>query len=172
MGTEGVGVTQFAQELCAEPQPLVEVPGVNNRDLEVFVKDVPFNFTFKQALESLGDPGVLAKVARLHYLIAQVPVYANLAHSMQELSKAVHKFQKGFNGHASRLVVHLEATKRHMEAARIHSCAWLALIELCRNHELQGRFYWPEMPRVLEDPSHHYTRMHNEAANGTTSVHT
>ena len=92
MGTAGVGTIQFTQELCAEPQPLVEVPEVDNRDLKVFVKDIPFNFAFKQALESLGDPSMLAEVARLQHLITQVLGYANLARSVQELSKAVHKF--------------------------------------------------------------------------------
>jgi hypothetical protein len=117
MGTEGAGETQFAQEQFAELQPLLEVPGVDNRDLEIFIKDIPFNFTFEQALESLGDPGVLAKVARLRNLIAQVLIYAKLARSVQELSKTVHKFQKGFNDRAGQLVIHLEATKRWIEAA-------------------------------------------------------
>jgi hypothetical protein len=116
MGTEGAGETQFAQEQFAEPQPLLEVPGVDDRDLEIFVKDVPFNFAFEQALESLGDPGVLAEVARLQNLVAQVPIYAELACSVQELSETVHKFQKGFNDRAGQLVIHLEATKRRMEA--------------------------------------------------------
>jgi hypothetical protein len=116
MGTEGARATQFTQEWFAEPQPLLEVSEVDDRDLEIFVKDVPFNFAFKQALESLGDPGVLAKVARLQNLIAQVLIYAELACLVQELSETVHKFQKGFNDRAGQLVIHLEATKRCMEA--------------------------------------------------------
>jgi hypothetical protein len=117
MGTEGAGETQFTQEWFAEPQLLLEVPGVDNRDLEIFVKDVPFNFAFEQALESLGDLGVLAEVARLRNLVVQVLIYAELVCSVQELSETVHKFQKGFNDRAGQLVIHLEATKRCMEAA-------------------------------------------------------
>jgi hypothetical protein len=171
MGTEGVGTVQFAQELYAELQPPVEVLGVDDRDLEIFVKDVLFNFASKQALESLGDPSVLAEVARLRHLIAQVPVYADLARSMQGLSEVVHKFQKEFNDHASRLVIHLEATKRRMEGARIHSCAQLVLVELGHNCKLRGRFYWPDIPGVLEDPSRHYVRTHDEDAEGMVKAH-
>jgi hypothetical protein len=57
----------------------LNILGVNDRDLELFVKDVPFNFAVDQAVESLGDLGVLAKVAQLHTLIACVPIYSELA---------------------------------------------------------------------------------------------
>jgi hypothetical protein len=68
----------------------------------------------------------------------------------------VHKFQKRFNDHTSKLVIHLEVIKRHMEAIRIHSHALLGLVELSHNCKLWGHFYWPDIPEVLEDPSHHY----------------
>jgi hypothetical protein len=170
MGTEGAGETQFAQERFAELQPLLEVPGVDDRDLEIFVKDVPFNFAFEQVLESLRDPGVLAEVARLRNLVVQVPIYAELACSVQELSETVHKFQKGFNDRAGQLVIHLETTKRRMEAARIRSRAQLVLVELYCTRELRGRFYWPDMPGVPEDLGRHYNRMWREDE-GSADVH-
>jgi hypothetical protein len=51
--------------MYAYPQPPVEAPSINDSDLEIFTRDMPFNFTIKQALERLDDPGVLAKVTQL-----------------------------------------------------------------------------------------------------------
>jgi hypothetical protein len=79
MGTEGVGGQQFTRELYAGPRAPMEVPNVNNKDLEIFVRDLPFNFAVEQALESLDDLGALAEVARLQTLVVRVPVYANIA---------------------------------------------------------------------------------------------
>ncbi len=41
----------------------MEVPGVNDNDLDIFTHDVLFNFAVEQAMDQLNDPGVLAKVA-------------------------------------------------------------------------------------------------------------
>ncbi len=65
LGSKGVGHPQFARELYAAPQQLEEPAADEERSLDVFVWDVPFNFALEQALESLEDPGVLTKVARL-----------------------------------------------------------------------------------------------------------
>jgi hypothetical protein len=156
MGTKGAGEPQFAWEVCSVPHLPLEVPGVDDRDLDLFVKDVPFNFAIEQALESLGDPGALAEVARLRTLIVHVPVYAELACLVQELSEAIHKFQKGFNEKTSQVVLQLEATKKHMEDTQIKSRTYLALQELIQTHHLQGKFYWPEIPGIPENPDCHY----------------
>jgi hypothetical protein len=66
----------------------------------MFTQDLPFNFALKQGLEALGDPRALAEVARLHALMVQVPIYLSLAQAIQELSKAVNKFQNYFNDKA------------------------------------------------------------------------
>jgi hypothetical protein len=117
MGTKGAGELQFTQEICSVPRPPLKVPGVNDRDLNLFIKDIPFNFAVEQALESLGDPGVLAEVVCLCTLIACVPVYTKLMHSVQELSEAVYKFQKGFNKKLSQVILQLKVIKKRMEAA-------------------------------------------------------
>jgi hypothetical protein len=93
----------------------------------LFIKDIPFNFAMEQALESLGDLGALAKVMHLHMLIVHVPVYAVLICSVQELSEAVHKFQKGFNEKMSQVILQLDTTKKHMEDMQIKSCIHSAL---------------------------------------------
>jgi len=51
MGTKGSGQQQFAREVYACPQLPVEALGVSDDNLEIFTKDVPFNFAAKQALE-------------------------------------------------------------------------------------------------------------------------
>jgi hypothetical protein len=169
IGTEGVDEPQFAWEICSVPRLPLEVPGVNDQDLNLFVKDIPFNFAVEQALESLGDPGALAEVTCLHTLIACVPAYAELTHSVQELSKAVHKFQKGFNKKTSQVVLQLEATKKRMEATCIKSRTHLALQELIRTHHLRGKFYWPEIPGVPENPDRHYFQVERAQQKGSGS---
>jgi hypothetical protein len=44
------------------PQQLEEPTTNEGQALDLLIWDVPFNFTLEQALESLEDPGVLAKV--------------------------------------------------------------------------------------------------------------
>jgi len=97
MGMEGVGQQQFTRELFAGSQRAIDVPRVSDKDLEIFTQDLPFNVTLEQALDSLDDPGALAKVAQLHTLVVRVPVYAELVQNVQELSEAIHKFQKSFS---------------------------------------------------------------------------
>jgi len=97
LGTEGAGQQQFARELFAGSRRAINVPGVSDKDLKIFTQDLPFNFTLEQALDSLDDPGALAKVAQLHTLVVRVPVYAELVQNVQELSEAIHKFQKSFS---------------------------------------------------------------------------
>jgi len=75
-------------------------------------------------------------VVRLCTLIVHVPIYAKLAQSVQELLEAVHKFQKGFNEKTSQVIIHLKATKKWMEAARVKSCTHVALLELIRTWHL------------------------------------
>ena len=53
------------QEVYACPCPLVEVPGVDDNNLNIFTHDILFNFAVKQAMDQLDDPGALAKVAQL-----------------------------------------------------------------------------------------------------------
>jgi hypothetical protein len=84
----------------------------------------------EQALESLEDLGALAEVVCLHTLIAHIPVYTELVHSVQELLETVHKFQKGFNKKMSQVILQLEVTKKRMEAIQIKLCTHLALQEL------------------------------------------
>jgi hypothetical protein len=64
--------------------------GVKDHDLDPFIHDCPFNFAFEQALQHVGDLGMLAEVARLCTLLAHIPIYSELAQSIQELSTAVH----------------------------------------------------------------------------------
>jgi len=45
-----------------------------------------------------------------------------------------------------------------MEAARIPSCVQAALLDLARSQKLQGRFYWPYIPGMPENPGQHYVR--------------
>ena len=45
------------------PQPPVKALGVSDDNLNIFTKDVPFNFAVKQVLKRLNDPRALAKVA-------------------------------------------------------------------------------------------------------------
>jgi len=97
MGTEGAESYQFARELYAYPRPPVDAPNADERDLDIFTQDVPFNFAAEQALDQLDDPGVLAEVGRLRSLCAHIPVYLELAQDVQELASAMHKFHKSFN---------------------------------------------------------------------------
>ncbi len=65
--------------MYAQVHTLLEVLGVDNKELNLFIRDVPFNFALEQALASLEDLGVLAKVARLQAIIARILVYAKIA---------------------------------------------------------------------------------------------
>jgi len=53
------------QEVYACLCPLVEVPGVDDNNLNIFTHDILFNFAVKQAMDQLDDPGALAEVAQL-----------------------------------------------------------------------------------------------------------
>ena len=156
LGTEGAGQQQFARELFAGSRRAINVPGVSDKDLKIFTQDLPFNFTLEQALDSLDDPGALAKVAQLHTLVVRVPVYAELVQNVQELLEAVHKFQKSFSDHTGQTVIQLEATKHQMETAHIWSQTHVTLMDLAHARELQGQFYWPDLPGMLENLRHHY----------------
>ena len=89
---EGVGGLQFAQKIYTELQDAIDFARIDNTNLEIFVKDMPFNYTVEQALDHLNDPGVLAEVFQLRTLVAQLPIYADLAWVVQEFSNAIHKF--------------------------------------------------------------------------------
>jgi hypothetical protein len=156
LGSEGVGHPQFTRELYAALQQREEPIADEEQSLNMFMHDMPFNFAIEQVLESLEDPGISAKVARLCTLVTHVPVYAELAQAMQELSNAVHKFQKYFNDKTSQVVIQLKATKQCMEAANIPARTQAALFDLACSCKLQGRFYWPHIPGILENPRQHY----------------
>jgi len=121
LGTEGVGQQQFARELFASLQRAINVPRISDKDLKILTQDLPFNFTLKQALNSLDNPRALAKVAQLCTLVAQVPIYTELVQNIQELLEAVHKFQKSFSDQAGQTIIQLEAMKHQMETAHIWS---------------------------------------------------
>lgn len=121
MGMAGIGNTKFAREIFASPHPALNITGVDDKDLSIFIRDSLFNFMLKQALKWLEDPSALAKVTRLHALAMHIPVYSELARVVQELSDAMHKFQKDFNDRTGQMVIQLKATKRHMEEAQIWS---------------------------------------------------
>ena len=65
LGTNGVRQPYFSHELQACPHSCLEVSGVDDQELDLFVKDVPFNFPLEQTLKSLNDPDALVEVARL-----------------------------------------------------------------------------------------------------------
>ena len=94
MGTKGSGQQQFAREVYVCPQPPVEALGVSDDDLDIFTKDIPFNFAVKQVLKQLDDSRVLAEVAQLRMLDVCIPVYAELVQAVQDLSNAMYKFHK------------------------------------------------------------------------------
>jgi hypothetical protein len=108
----------------------LELLGVDDKDLKLIIKDLLFNFTIKQVLESLGDPGILAEVARFHTLIAHVPIYTKIAQLIQELSNAFHKFQGGFNEEMGQVVFQFKATKKRVEEVQVRSYIHMALMEL------------------------------------------
>jgi hypothetical protein len=137
----------------------VHVPGINNSNLKIFVKDLPFNFALEQALDSLEDPRALAEVAWLQMLVTQVPVYNVMSQAIQTLSTAFHKFQEQFNHHTGRTVIQLEAMKHQMEAAHICSYTQVVLKELAYACELWGHFYCPPIPGLLENPRRYYFRL-------------
>ncbi len=110
---------------------------------------------------------MLAKVARLCTIVGHVPVYAKLTRSVQELLEAIHKFQKGFNEKVRQLVTQLKATKGCMKAAQIRSHTHIALTELTQSQEVHRRFYWPELPGMLENPNWHYFRFLQVALKGS-----
>ncbi len=62
MGTEGLSGQQFMREVYASPQLPVDVSGINDKDLDLFTRDSPFNLSLKQALECLENPSALAEV--------------------------------------------------------------------------------------------------------------
>lgn len=75
----------------------LEVLRVNDKDLDQFIKGVPFNFPLEQVLESLEDLEALAKMMHLCNIIAKIPIYIEFMHTLQGLSKAIYKLQTQFN---------------------------------------------------------------------------
>ncbi len=75
---------------------------VNDKDLDVFIRDLPYNFTIKQALEQLEDPRVLAKVGQYQTLSAGIPFFAKMVKTVQELTKAIYKFYTTFKSSAKK----------------------------------------------------------------------
>jgi len=65
MGTKGIGNTQFTREIYTSPHPPLNITNIDDKNLDIFIRDSPFNFTLKQALEKLEDPSTLAKVTQL-----------------------------------------------------------------------------------------------------------
>jgi hypothetical protein len=63
MGMKRSRQQQFAREVYVCPQPPVKALGVSDDNLDIFTKDVLFNFAVEQALEQLDNPEALAKVA-------------------------------------------------------------------------------------------------------------
>jgi hypothetical protein len=110
---EGVGQPIFAYKIYAQLCTLLEVPGVDNNKLDLFIKDAPFNFTLKQALDSLDDLEALAEVARLQDVITCILIHAEFTKVVQELSKAFNKFQNHINNKIYQLVKKLEVTNGH-----------------------------------------------------------
>jgi hypothetical protein len=88
MGTEGTSETQFAREVYASPQPLLET-NMDDADLDLFVKDVPFNFALEQALDKLEDPSVLAEVAQLRMIVAHVLICTRTLRHCTQISKGL-----------------------------------------------------------------------------------
>jgi hypothetical protein len=158
MGTKGVGHEEFKREIHTGPHQPMAIPGIDDRDLEIFVQDVLFNFALEQALDSLEDPGALAEVARLRTLVARIPVYADLAQKFRGLWEAIHEFQAHFNEQAEQTAIQFEATKHRMVAARLRSRTQAALENLAYGCELQGRFYCPPLPGLVENPRRYYDR--------------
>jgi hypothetical protein len=159
LGSEGVGNPQFTRELYMALQQLKEPTTDKRQGLNLLVWDMSFNFTLKQALESLKDPGVLAKVAQLRTLVTCILIYSELTQAIQELSNAVHKFQKHFNDKTGQVVIQLEATKKHMEAAHIPTHVQATLLNLTCLRQLQGQFYWPYIPSMPENPRRHHNQL-------------
>jgi hypothetical protein len=89
-------------------------------------------------------------------LVTHIPIYSKLTQAIQELSNAVHKFQKHFNDKTGQVVIQLEATKKCMEATHILTCVQATLLDLVCLRQLQGRFYWPYISRMPENPRWHY----------------
>jgi len=156
MGTEGINCQQFTWELFACPWPCVEALNVSDHDLNIFTQDIPFNFVAKQALERLDNPGALAEVRWLRMHCARIPVYLELAQDVQELASAMHKFHKSFNDKAGQMVIHLEATKKRMEQARLCLHIQKALLELAWEKQLQGRFYWSGLLGMVKHSNRQY----------------
>lgn len=150
MGTEGEGQQEFQREIRACPQTGSEDPTVNEGDIEFLTRDLPFNFAIEQALERLGDPGLLADVGRLRALCAGIPVFAEMVETIQELTKSVYKFHTTFNGQVARLVDGIAETKRRLEKAHVRSRVQKALQSLVQSGELRGGMYWPDMPEIPE----------------------
>jgi hypothetical protein len=105
LGSKGIGHPQFTRELYAVLQQREEPIADEEQSLDMFVCDMPINFAIEQALKSLEDPGILAKFTRLRTLVTCIPVYAELVQAVQELSNAIHKFQKYFNDKTSQVVI-------------------------------------------------------------------
>jgi len=88
---------------------------VNNRHLDIFIRDSPFNFAIEQVLEWLRDLGVLANVGHLWTLSAGIPVFAEMVEMVQELTKAMYTFHIIFNGQVACLVNQLSNMKGRLE---------------------------------------------------------
>ena len=136
MGTEGKDQQQFQWELHACLQPELEGSTVNNKDLNIFIRDSPFNFAVEQALEQLGDPGVLADVGHLQTLSTGIPVFAEMVEMVQELTKAMYSFHTTFNSQVACLVNQLGNTKGRLEWAHVCSHVQNALFNLSQSGDL------------------------------------
>jgi len=62
VGTEGLGCQPYSQEVLLGPSDLIPGSIVDDHNFDYFIKDPTFNFIVNQAIESLDDLGLTAKV--------------------------------------------------------------------------------------------------------------
>jgi hypothetical protein len=62
MGTAGIGNTKFAREIFASPHPVLNITGIDDKDLNIFVRDSLFNFM----LQCTGQSPPIAGLGHVH----------------------------------------------------------------------------------------------------------
>ena len=154
VGTEGLGCQPYSHEVLLGPLDLIPGSTADDCDLDYFIKDPTFNFVVNQAIESLDDPGLTAKVVWLYAMHLQLPIVIKCTKLVKHLMRSFQAFHKAHHSHNESFMKHLDEYKNCLIAGQAHSCVEHTAIDLAQQGKVGRHFYWPSLPGFPKHPGH------------------
>jgi len=105
---------------------------------------------------------------QLQDIITCIPVHIKVTQIIQQLFKAFNNFQNYVNDKMHRLVEELKETKQCMVTTCLYSQTQATMVNLAHTCKLRGKYYWPYISRMIEDPNRHYVYLLHTASMDVT----